>query len=277
MPPVVSIARPEDAKNSISKLLEYDEGPIFIHNLTEINGLNSELKELYGEDIILSTEDRKTLSEILISIMDHLPSEGSSIERLSFEILSEEVDLEGYPYEALPVVKRVVHATGDPAFASTLVFHPEATTTGLKAIKGGLDIITDVEMVRAGINQSVLGEFGGRVLCAVKDMKVSKGQGTRTERAIERLLRENPNVGIVVIGNAPTALVKAIKVLQGPLKERASQILLVGMPVGFVRALESKLLLSMQEFPFITNISTKGGTPATVATVNALIKKKKNM
>ncbi|RME66361.1 MAG: hypothetical protein D6778_04880 [Nitrospirae bacterium] len=271
LPPEVSVTRPEDAKDSISKLLQYVEGPVCVHNLSEDDGLSEELKTLYGEEVLLSTEEPGPVSDVLINLMQDLPSDGPSIERLSFEILSQDLDLDGFPYEALPVIKRIVHATGDTGFASTVLFHPDAIRTGLKAIKEGRDIVTDVEMVRAGINQRSLGEFGGRVLCAVRDVSVSEGQGTRTERAIELLLRENKNVGIIAIGNSPTALVRAIEILRGPLKERAPEVLLIGMPVGFVRALESKVLLSMQAFPYITNISPKGGTPATVATVNALV------
>lgn len=271
LPPEVSVTRPEDAKDSISKLLQYDEGPLYIHDLSEQDGLTKELKDLFGGAIVLSTDDPFSVSETLLSVMQGLPSDGPAIERLSFEILSQDLDLDSVTYEALPVIKRIVHATGDTGFATTVLFHRDAIKTGLKAIKGGADIITDVEMVRAGINQRSLGEFGGRVLCAVRDVSVTEGHGTRTERAIELLLRENENARIIAIGNSPTALVRAIEMLRGPLRERASEVLLIGMPVGFVRALESKVLLSMQDFPYITNISPKGGTPATVATVNALV------
>ena len=95
---------------------------------------------------------------------------------------------------------------------------------------------------------------------------------TRTEAGIEMALKENDNIGIVAIGNAPTALLKAIEILSDHAGKGGFTPLLVGVPVGFVKALESKSLLATQQFPFITNLSRKGGTPVAVAIVNALLK-----
>jgi precorrin-8X/cobalt-precorrin-8 methylmutase len=260
-----------EAEETIKDVLNKTEGPLYVHIFSDEGTLYGSLKVIAPERLVFSTEAPEQVSKQMLKAMEVLPTEGPEIERLSFEILAGGLDLGGLPPEARPLLKRVVHATGDRSFASTLVLHPEAVKTGIRAITQGLDIVTDVEMVRAGINQRVLGAFGGRVLCAVRDVSPAKGHGTRTERAIEMLLRENPRVGILAIGNSPSALVKAVELLGGPFRDRAKDILVVGMPVGFVRALESKVLLSMQNFPFITNISTKGGSPATVATVNALL------
>lgn len=97
---------------------------------------------------------------------------------------------------------------------------------------------------------------------------------------IEQALSENSNIGIIAIGNAPTALIKTVEMLNNSELLTAgtgrfrldAKLLVVGVPVGFVKALESKSLLATQQFPFITNLSRKGGTPVAVAIVNALLK-----
>lgn len=194
---------------------------------------------------------------------------GEVIERLSFKNISEEFGL----MEATPeteVIKRVIHATADPEFKETLLFSPDAIKTGIEAIKNGMDILTDVEMVKAGIREELLKSFGGRIICNIKNIKDSPDK-TKAELAIESALKENRNTGIIAIGNAPTALLRIIEMLNNsaPIPRSA---LVIGVPVGFVNALESKLLLSKQNFPFITNLSRKGGSTVAVAIVNALLK-----
>jgi precorrin-8X/cobalt-precorrin-8 methylmutase len=197
------------------------------------------------------------------------------IEKRSFEIISEEMDLSDMPSERLPIIKRVIHATADFEFKNSLVFHPNAISAGLAAIKAGQDILTDIEMVRAGINIKLLSKWGGKVICNIQQSAVSRQQSenkTKAEIGIESALREENNIGIVAIGNAPTALLKVIELLSWQCAPTNSELLVVGVPVGFVKALESKALLAKQKFPFITNLSRKGGTPVAVAIVNALLK-----
>lgn len=194
------------------------------------------------------------------------------IERKSFEIIADEVDLGGLLSEQVPVVQRVIHATADFDFRSSLLFHPDAISTGIAAIKAGKDILTDIEMIRTGITKRWLEPFGGRVICNINDedvVKLSKESGrTRADIAVEKVLTQKNNIGIVAIGNAPTALLRTIEICAS-LSDRP---LVVGVPVGFVKAVESKTLLASQQFPFITNIGRKGGTPVAVAIVNALLK-----
>lgn len=206
------------------------------------------------------------------------------IERRSFEIISEEGDFTDVPEERLPIVKRVIHATADFELARTLVFHDDAVGAGIAAIRAGKDILTDVEMVRTGINKRSLSRWGGKVLCGIRPDQddrpgrhdqPDRGAGAHTEgrtraaAGIEEAFGEGNNIGIIAIGNAPTALLKTIDILAGA---KPPFPLVVGVPVGFVKALESKALLSAQPFPFITNLSRKGGTPVAVAIVNALLK-----
>ena len=177
--------------------------------------------------------------------------------------------------EQLPIIQRVIHATADFEFKKTLIFHPDAVATGLRAIKEGKNILTDVEMVKTGINKRSLEQWGGKVICAIADEEVVRESAqtgrTRAEIAMEKRIGEN--VGIIAIGNAPTALLKVIDMLNSSAHPFPhSPFLVIGVPVGFVKAIESKAILAGQEFPFITNLSRKGGTPVAVAIVNALLK-----
>jgi precorrin-8X/cobalt-precorrin-8 methylmutase len=199
------------------------------------------------------------------------------IEKKSFEIISEEADFSDVPAGQAPIIKRVIHSTADFDFKKTLVFHPDAVRTGIDAIRAGMKILTDIEMVKAGINKKLLSKWGGRVICHIGKSDAgahrnapSRGSSkTRAEMGIEKALTEDNNIGVVAIGNAPTALLKVIELLNNA---PTPSPLVVGVPVGFVKALESKALLSNQRFPFITNLSRKGGTPVAVAIVNALLK-----
>ena len=197
------------------------------------------------------------------------------IEKKSFEIISEEIDLSDIPQEQVPIIKRVIHTTADFEFKKTLIFHPDAITTGINAIRAGKNILTDVEMVKAGINKKLLKKWGGEVICKIQNSKFktqnSKNK-TKAEMGIESALKENNNIGIIAIGNAPTALLKVIEILNNSSLVTRHSSLVIGVPVGFVKALESKALLSTQNFPFITNLSRKGGSPIAAAIVNALLK-----
>jgi precorrin-8X/cobalt-precorrin-8 methylmutase len=196
-----------------------------------------------------------------------------AIEAESFRIIAEELGPTSFDARTFKVVQRVIHATGDFSFAESLVFHPQAIDAGLAAIRAGSNILTDVNMGAAGVSKGLLAAWGGRVICKVADSEVAriaKERGlTRSEVAIERGLSEN--IGIVSVGNAPTALLKVMNCWDA-LTPELRPGLLVGAPVGFVNAAESKELLSEKAYPFITCKGRKGGTPVAVAIVNALIR-----
>ncbi len=192
------------------------------------------------------------------------------IEKLSFEIIEKEFDFKKFSPLEKEVVKRVVHATADPEYIETMVFHKDAISLALNALKNEMDILVDVKMLEAGISKRLLGK--SRVICYLSEVK--EGKGTRTERAIELAFKREKNIGIIAIGNAPTALFKVIELLK---EVPEKQIVVIGMPVGFVNAFEAKELLTRQQIPFITNLSRKGGTPATCAVINALLKIKNRM
>src|SRR5208283_1772964 len=239
----------KDIPELIEKATELFPGVEFIY--TESIGIHEKLAQIVMERIRAATGSASRLA----------PEE---IEKKSFEILSREHDFSFVPEEQLPIMHRVIHATADFEFKKTLVFHPDAISAGLRAIKEGKNILTDVEMVRTGINKRALAQWGGKVICAIADEDVdrsSKETGrTRAEIAIDKRIGEN--VGIVAIGNAPTALLKVIDIMNSPVHPFVHPpILVVGVPVGFVKAFESKAILAGEEFPFITNLSRKGGTP----------------
>lgn len=211
-----------------------------------------------SEEIVNVVEDR-------IRAAKGIKPEG--IEPRSFEIIDREIDLGGFGDLERPVVTRGVHTTADFEFATTMRLHPDAVAKGIKAVRDGRDIVTDVEMVRAGVRSRDIKDFGGQVVCRIGDAEPSEGQ-TRAEAGIAMAMREG-NVGIIAIGNAPTALIKCVEMMKNMDEPRP---LIIGVPVGFVRAVESKDLLASQDFPYITNIGRKGGSTVAAAIVNAIIK-----
>ena len=194
------------------------------------------------------------------------------IEAESFRIITDELGPHNFDHPTFKVVQRVIHATGDFSFADNMRFHPEAIGTALEAIKAGKNIVTDVNMAAAGISKGMLAQWGGQVSCKVADPEVAKIAGatgkTRSEVAIEQGLRDNP--GIFAIGNAPTALLKIMDCLAEVKPE--DRPVIIGVPVGFVNAAESKALLAEKEYPYITSLGRKGGSPVAAAIVNALIR-----
>lgn len=256
----------KDIPELIEEARKLFPGVEFIY--TQPLGIHEKLAQVVMERIGTAVGGTQKVSDLCVS-GDRLAPE--AIEKKSFEILSSECDLSDVPAEQLPIIQRVIHATADFEFKKTLIFHPDAVATGIRAIKEGKNILTDIEMVKTGINKRRLEQWGGKVICTISREDVvlasKETEKTRAEIAIEKNMNEN--VGLIVIGNAPTALMRVIELL----KEAPGQYppLVIGVPVGFVKAFESKALLASQEFPFITNLSRKGGTPVAVAIVNALL------
>lgn len=251
-----------------------------MHVTKDIPEMIDEARKAYPDVEFIYTEPLGIHEKLVHVIMERIYTANGlppqDIEKRSFEIISKELDFSDTPPEQLPIIKRVIHATADFEFKNTLMFHPDSIKTGIKVIMSGKDILTDVEMVKAGINKRLLEKWGGKVFCNIQNTErrtQNTDNKTRAEMGIESAIRENSNIGIIAIGNAPTALLKTIELLNSSNSPFAhSPILVVGVPVGFVKALESKALLATQKFPFITNLSRKGGTPVAVAIVNALLK-----
>lgn len=199
------------------------------------------------------------------------PIAPQDIEAESFRIIERELGPTGFTPDEFAVVRRCIHATGDFSFAENMRFHPQAISAGLAAIRAGKNILVDVNMAASGISRGLLAGFGGRVICRVAEPEtaaMAKANGTtRSDAAMSRSVADN--IGIVAVGNAPTALLKVMELIDQGL---FAPDLVIGVPVGFVNASESKEILVQQSFPFITALGRKGGTPVAVAAVNALLR-----
>jgi precorrin-8X/cobalt-precorrin-8 methylmutase len=197
----------------------------------------------------------------------------SDIQRESFRIIERELGAHGMSSEEWLVARRVIHSSGDFEFAQLLRFHATAFTAAAAAIGGGEDILTDVEMIRMGIQGMARNRHRLRVRCHLNDPEVHpEAQARGTTRSVQGILRglQHGQVGICVIGNAPTALRAVIEAcaVGDVLRPR----LIVGVPVGFVDAAESKLALSRtQTVPWITCLGRKGGSAVAAGIVNALL------
>jgi len=252
-------------------------------------GIHNALIGVLAERIVDSIQNEVTTAQSRTNLK---PEE---IETESFRIIDAELGIsEKDRIAPYPIVQRVIHATGDFAFADNMRFHQKAIEAGINAIRAGKNILVDVHMVESGINKTLLKKWGGRVICKISDPDIAalakaSGSGqTRTETAIEKGATEN--IGIVAIGNAPTALSKVMELIENGIEithNSDSRIrgdrplesvipflpdLVVGVPVGFVNAVERKDELAQKDYPFITSLGRRGGSPVAAAIVNAILK-----
>jgi precorrin-8X/cobalt-precorrin-8 methylmutase len=194
------------------------------------------------------------------------------IERLSFEIIDDEAGSHDFSREEWGIVRRMIHTSADFEFLQSIRFHPDAIQRGISAIQQGNTIITDTLMAKAGIRSKDLSLFGASVQCFITSPQVeeiARTQGTTRARAAVDAAVPLMEGGIYVVGNAPTALLRLIELIRD---KRAEPVLVVGLPVGFVNAAESKAALIEMGYPFISNVGRKGGSNLAAAVINALIK-----
>ena len=199
---------------------------------------------------------------------------GKSIEDQSMEIIEMEIGSHKYDKLEWPIVRRVIHATADFDFANEnkIIFHKDAIKSGIDDLRNGCNLIVDVNGVIGGLNKQNLKEFGNNTICNISNPiiieEAKKYNKTRAQTSM-RMAASEMNGGIVVIGNAPTALLEVIQMIQEGVTTPA---LIIGIPVGFVSSPESKEALLELDIPFITNKGRKGGSPCASAIVNALFK-----
>jgi precorrin-8X/cobalt-precorrin-8 methylmutase len=195
------------------------------------------------------------------------------IENESFAIIDSEVGLHNYHELEWAIVRRVIHATADFDFAGKekITFYGDVFASAFEAIENGCYVVSDVEMVLSGINKRLAKELHLKPLCRISEdsvIKYSRANNlTRSQVAMDFSAAQIQN-GIVVIGNAPTALFQVISMVR---ENKAKPALVIGIPVGFVSALESKKELSRTPVPSITNIGRKGGSAAACSIINALM------
>ena len=198
--------------------------------------------------------------------------EPMAIENRSMELIAPHLEGLNLDERATKVYSRLIHASGDVGYAPITRVHPEAIDCAIEALKSGAHIYTDVEMVRTGINKKKLASFGGEVHCLVADADVAvraKELGITRSMVAMRQFGKALDGSIVAIGNAPTALFEVLRMVR---EEGIRPACIVGIPVGFVGAAESKAELAEHGIvPYITVEGTKGGSPIAAAAVNALM------
>lgn len=198
---------------------------------------------------------------------------GRAIEDESFTI----VDREAWPHDfdraQWEVVRRVIHATADFEYKHLVRFSSDALASGVTALGRGAPVITDVKMIITGLNAARLASFGASAHTFIDDEAViARARQDATTRAVtsmrEAARRGLLAGGIVAIGNAPTALLEVVRLAR---EEGIVPALVLGMPVGFVNAAESKEELLRSGIPHIVTRGRKGGSTVTVAALHAVM------
>lgn len=213
------------------------------------------------------------------TVTEQLTAAGRAIEHGSFAIIDAEVGPHHYTAEQWPLVRRMIHANADFEFNGLTVFHPGLMQAGLAAVleskqRGGTPIVADVEMICVGLSAPRLKHFGMTTHHYISDPDVieqARAEGTtRAVQAMRKAHREGKLDGAIVgIGNAPTALIEVVRLIR---EEGARPALIVGMPVGFVSAAESKdLLMTLNDIPWVAIRGRKGGSTLVVAAIHALL------
>lgn len=197
---------------------------------------------------------------------------GQLIEDESMKIIDNEIGSHHYDIYEWSIVRRVIHATADFDFArdNGIIFHENAISNGIQALRNGCNIIVDVDGVLGGLNKKNLKDFSNKTICNISNQDlfdIAKKQNKTRAQVAMRTASKEMNNSVVVIGNAPTALFEIISMIKEGVVKPA---LVIGVPVGFVSSPESKIALQTIDVPYITNKGRKGGSPCASAIVNAL-------
>ncbi|EKO49780.1 cobalt-precorrin-8 methylmutase [Leptospira kirschneri] len=211
--------------------------------------------------------------------MRQMTNLGRNIENKSFSIIDEEAGIHSFSQEEWEVVRRIIHATADFDYKNITKIHPQAIDSGIQALKKGCPIVCDVQMILAGLNPERLKVYGCKTYCFISDEDViENAKRKNSTRAIESIQKANSfnllNESLVVIGNAPTALLEIERLIR---QEGIKPALIVGVPVGFVSAKESKETILKLEcsnahsIPYILTMGRKGGSTIAVAILHALL------
>ncbi len=207
-------------------------------------------------------------------VTEQLTAAGRQIEHDSFAIVDSEAGQHNYPADQWQIVRRMIHASADFEFNGLTRFHPDAVTAGIDAIARGRPIVADVEMICVGLSRPRLSHFGVTTRHFISDEDVIvQARVENSTRAVQAMRKAHRlgllEGGIVAVGNAPTALLETIRLIR---EEGARPALVIGMPVGFVSAAESKVALSaLDDPPWIITRGRKGGSTLVVSTLHALL------
>ncbi|MCW4024445.1 MAG: sirohydrochlorin nickelochelatase [Candidatus Bathyarchaeota archaeon] len=258
-----------------------------IPELIEVKDKQSQLsakgiKTYYGEPIgadqriavILEEKALKALGQKITDEPIVTPFAGKQIFDKSMTLIRPEIqdELKKAPNTHASIIERVVHTTADPEFAKLLEISDTAVESGVAAIKAGAKVITDVKMIKAGINETRLEKFGIKILTYVEDkqaIKMANEEGITRSTAASRLAVEDGADGaIFLIGNAPTAAFELAQLVEAG---KAKPALIVATEVGYVGAAESKEAIAKLPVPYIIIKGRKGGSTIAVAIFNALL------
>jgi precorrin-8X/cobalt-precorrin-8 methylmutase len=200
------------------------------------------------------------------------PTRPEEIETRSFAIIEEETG-PNRPFARVEwlVVRRMIHTSADFQLLDLVRFHPEAVRAGIEALRRGCLVITDTEMARAGVSTGRLERLECRAVCYIREPEVAERarteETTRASAAVDHAVPELDGA-VYLVGNAPTALLRLLHLVD---QGTCAPALIIGMPVGFVNAAESKDLLAGQDrVPYITVRGRKGGSPLAAAVLNQL-------
>ena len=201
--------------------------------------------------------------------------DGAAIYVDSFATIRREADLTAIPADAEKVAVRMIHGTGQPDLAHDLVIHPGLVAAARAALEAGAPILTDAHMVASGVTRARLPKDND-VVCLLRDERVpalARELGTTRSAAAFSLLEDRLDGAVVAIGNAPTALFHLLEmILDGAPRPAA----IVGVPVGFIGARESKAALADFatshgiDIPFVTIRGRRGGSAMAASALNAL-------
>jgi precorrin-8X/cobalt-precorrin-8 methylmutase len=263
------------------------EIPVMIGLENEARACSAKGVELiYGEPLgaderIADIIEEKALKALGKSMVEHENSSGLTVNaasekmfQKSMEIVRQTVSdlLESAPAAHSVIITRVVHATADPGFAHLLVISNGAIEAAVSALKAGVKVVTDVKMVKAGINEQRVQKLGGCVLTYIDDERAVRearnASITRAAAAMRVAIREGIDGAIVLVGNAPTG---AYELAHAVKHGKAKPALIVATPVGFVGAADSKEEIAKLPTPFIITRGRRGGSPVAVAVFNALL------
>ncbi len=203
--------------------------------------------------------------------MENIIWEPNKIEKTSMEIIEDNVNLDSYNQIQKAIVKRIIHTTGDFNIAPLVKFSKNAEKKGADALQNGASVFTDVNMLASGISKKSMSSFGGKVFCSIADQIVAeeaKKTGRTRASTSFRMWGKDLDGQVIAIGNAPTALFEILEMIEEGIFKPA---LIVGTPVGFVGAAESKELLINSDLPYISVSGTRGGSNIAVSAINAML------
>lgn len=214
--------------------------------------------------------EKAVLGEVATEFAPYLPH---PIEAESFRIIAAGRDWSVFPEAHLTVLQRLVHTSGDFNAVDDIYFSPGAVETGIRALLRCKHVVTDVTMVQTGLKRALLEQLGIETWCGVHDREtalMAQTQGiTRSAAGIRRAFEKFGNDIVLSIGDAPTAIMEAVRLIR---EHGWRPQLVIGLPVGFVGTCESKAELKRcLQVPRITNTGTRGGSPWAATVVNGLM------